>query len=143
VAINYRDADATEQLTAATKLLGAINVWFETLRTPNPEATFPLLARRGRYVLMAGRDARPEFPVGPFYVNDLRAMGFAMFNASPDEQRVCAEDINRYLKQGQLKPLIGARFSLADAAAAHQMQEDNTLAGAGTLSGKIVLRPGE
>lgn len=90
---------------------------------------------------MAGRDARPEFPVGPFYVNDLRAIGFAMFNASPEEQRECARQLNTLMAAGKLQGNVGAEFALADAAAAHQLQEDNTLHGAGTLSGKIVIRP--
>ena len=137
--INYRTEDVPQAIAKCIQQCGPINLWFETLRTPDPEATFPLLAKRGRYVLMAGRDARPEFPVGPFYVNDLRAIGFAMFNASADEQRVCAADINTLLSTGQLKPLIGATFPLDDAVASHALQEANTLSGAGTLSGKIVL----
>ena len=90
---------------------------------------------------MAGRDARPEFPVGPFYVKDLRAFGFAMFNASPAEQRVAAIELNTMLTDGCYKPLIGARLPLAEAAKAHQLQEDNTLNFAGTVTGKIVLKP--
>jgi NADPH:quinone reductase len=140
--IHYRQQDVFAELQHnILPVTGPIDVWFETLRTPNPDRTFPLLAKRGRYVLMAGRDARPEFPVGPFYVSDLRAIGFAMFNASADEQRSAAEELNRLLQNGQLKPLIGAEFALSATAAAHQLQEDNTLAGAGTLSGKIVLHP--
>ena len=90
---------------------------------------------------MAGRDARPEFPVGPFYVNDLRAIGFAMFNASAREQRLAADNLNSLMADAKLRPLIGKRYSLDDTAAAHQLQEENTLTGAGTLSGKIVLTP--
>ena len=41
------------------------------------------LAERGRIVLMAGRDARPAFPVGPFYVKECSLHGFVMFKASP------------------------------------------------------------
>lgn len=141
VALNYRTGQIADQIASAVSETGPINVWFETLRTPDPDVTIPLLAKRGRYVLMAGRDARPEFPVGPFYVNDLRAVGFAMFNASSDEQEQCAADINSFLADGRMKALIGARFSLADSAAAHQLQEDNTLNAAGTLTGKIVLHP--
>ena len=33
-------------------------------------------------VLIAGRQAQPTFPVGPFYVKDLSLFGFAMFNAT-------------------------------------------------------------
>jgi NADPH2:quinone reductase len=36
---------------------------------------------------------------------------------------------------------IGRTFPLAEAAAAHRLQEENTLQKAGTLTGKIVLVP--
>jgi NADPH:quinone reductase len=139
--INYREEDVATRLSKLVTEQQPINLWFETLRTPNPDATIPLLAKRGRYVLMAGRDARPEFPVGPFYVNDLRAIGFAMFNASAREQRLAADNLNSLMADAKLRPLIGKRYSLDDTAAAHQLQEENTLTGAGTLSGKIVLTP--
>ena len=54
-------------------------------------------------ILMAGRDARPPFPVGPFYVKGCHLYGFAMFNATPDELRTAAEDINRWLAAGKIK----------------------------------------
>lgn len=139
--INYREevfATAISKFVAENQ---PINLWFETLRTPDPDVTIPLLAKRGRYVLMAGRDARPEFPVGPFYVSDLRAIGFAMFNASAEEQRFAADHLNSLMADEKLRPLIGQTFSLDDTAAAHQLQEENTLTGAGTLTGKIVLTP--
>ena len=139
--INYRQEDIGAAVSKFVAENQPINLWFETLRTPTPDITIPLLAKRGRYVLMAGRDARPEFPVGPFYVNDLRAIGFAMFNASAEEQRVAADNLNSLMADGKLKPLIGQKFSLDDTAAAHQLQEENTLTGAGTLTGKIVLTP--
>jgi NADPH2:quinone reductase len=118
-----------------------VNVWWETMREPDFERAVPLLARRGRFVLMAGRDARPVFPVGPFYVKDCSLHGFAMFNATPNEQRLCAQDINQWLQDGKLKPRIDRVLPLSQAAAAHRLQEDNTLRKAGTLAGKIVLRP--
>lgn len=139
--INYRSEHVGDRLREIISATGAVNVWFETLRAPQPESTIPLLAKRGRYVLMAGRDARPEFPVGPFYVNDLRAVGFAMFNASAAEQREAASQLSALMSEGRLQALVGAEFSLPHAAAAHRLQEDNTLHGAGTLSGKIVLTP--
>jgi NADPH:quinone reductase-like Zn-dependent oxidoreductase len=56
-------------------------------------------------------------------------------------QRVAAIELNSMLANGRYKPLIGARLSLSDAAKAHQLQEDNTLNSAGSLTGKIVLKP--
>ena len=82
---------------------------------------------RGRIIVMAGRDARPPFPVGPFYVKDCSLHGFAMFNAPPEEQRMCAAEINRWMARGRLRPIIGKRMPLAQAAAAHRLQEENTL----------------
>ena len=64
-----------------------------------------------------------------------------MFNSSADEQRICADDINRWMDAGKLKPRIGRVMKLSEAAAAHKLQEENTLNKAGTLAGKIVLTP--
>jgi NADPH2:quinone reductase len=65
-----------------------------------------------------------------------------MFNASPAEQRECAQDINRWLSEKKLHVPIGRTFKFSEAAAAHRFLEENTLHKAGTLTGKIVLVPG-
>ena len=96
LAINYK----TEDVPARVKEFApdGINVWWETLREPDFDRTVSLLAPRGRMILMAGRDARPPFPVGPFYVKGCRLYGFAMFNATTDELRsAAADDVNRWL----------------------------------------------
>jgi NADPH2:quinone reductase len=138
-AINYKKED----VSARVKELApeGVHVWWETLREPNFDTTVPLLAARGRMILMAGRDARPQFPVGPFYVKGCHLHGFVMFNATPDEQRAAAEDINRWLVEGKLKPCIDRVMLLDQAAAAHRLQEENTVGKAGTLAGKIVIKP--
>jgi NADPH:quinone reductase len=141
LAVDYHAPDMDDRIRSFAESNGGIDVWFETLREPTFDRTVPMMARRGRIVLMAGRDARPEFPVGPFYVNDLRMAGFAMFNASPDEQRRCAEELNRIYSEEKFRPNIGKTFPLSEAAAAHKLQEDNTLEMQGTLAGKIVLTP--
>jgi NADPH:quinone reductase len=139
LAVNYR----TEDVDARIKEFApqGVNVWWETLRDPDFDRAVGHLAARGRMVLMAGREARPPFPVGPFYVKGCSLFGFAMFNATPDEQRAAALDINRWLIEEKLKANIDRILPLSDAAAAHRLQEDNTLHKAGTLAGKIVLKP--
>lgn len=139
--IEYRTQDVDERLAEILKSTGPIHLWFETLRTPALDRAIPLMAMRGRLIFMAGRDARPVFPLGPFYVKDLRAIGFAMFNASPDEQRMSALELNQLLADSRWCPRIGARFPLSESAAAHRLQEENTLHSADTLAGKIVLTP--
>ena len=99
------------------------------------------LALRGRMVLMAGRDARPAFPVGPFYVKDCSLVGFAMFNANAEEQRPSAEAINRWMSEGKLRAQIDRVLPLSATAEAHRLQEASTVQKTGALAGKIVLKP--
>ncbi len=139
LAINYKSDDVDGEIRKFAP--SGVNVWWETLREPDFDRSIGFLAKRGRMVLMAGREARPVFPVGPFYVKDCSLFGFAMFNATADEQRTAADAINRWLAEGQLKPRIDRVLPLSQAAAAHRLQEDNTLHKAGTLAGKIVLTP--
>ncbi len=137
LAINYKTEDVPARLREFSE--EGIDVWYETQREPDLETAIPLLRKRGRMILMAGRTAKPTLPLGSFYPRNCSLHGFAMFNATPDEQRRCADDINRWAESGQLKPIIGRVFPLAEAAQAHRLLEDNTLGNAGTLSGKVVI----
>jgi NADPH2:quinone reductase len=138
--LNYKTDDIAASVRGFAGGPG-VQVWYETQREPDLVRTVDLMGRRGRIVVMAGRQAQPVFPVGPFYVKDLSLFGFSVFNATPEEQRACAEDINRWLSEKRLHTSIGRTFSFADTAAAYRLLEDSTLNKAGTLTGKIVLTP--
>jgi NADPH2:quinone reductase len=138
--LNYKTDDVGAGIRDFTGGQG-VQVWYETQREPDFLRTLGLLARRGRMVVIAGRQAQPVFPVGSFYTRDLALYGFAMFNASPEEQRQCAADINRWLAEKKLHVAIGRTFPLAEAATAHCFLEENSLHKAGTLTGKVVLVP--
>jgi NADPH:quinone reductase len=133
----------TDDVDAAIRCFASegVDVWFETLRQQDFVRIVEHMPMRGRIVVMAGRDARPPFPTGPFYVKDCSLHGFAMFNATPDQQRMCAEDISRWMREGRLRANIGRVMPLSEAATAHRLQEENTLHAAGTLAGKIILVP--
>lgn len=137
VVVNYKTGDVDEALGR----FGEVDLWWESLRDPNLERAVEHLAFRGRIIVMAGRDARPAFPIGPFYVKDGRIFGFAMFNAPADEQRKCAAEINRWLARGKLRPQIARVMKLSEAAEAHKLQEASTIHKKGNLAGKIVLVP--
>jgi NADPH2:quinone reductase len=139
LAINYK----TQDVAAAVKAFApaGVNVWWETLREPDFDRTVSLLAPRGRMIIMAGREARPPFPVGPFYVKDCSLYGLAMFNASAREQRTAANAINRWLAEGKLRARIDRVLPLAQAAEAHRLQEESTINKSGALAGKLVLKP--
>jgi NADPH2:quinone reductase len=139
LAINYK----TQDVAAAVKAFApaGVNVWWETLREPDFDRTVSLLAPRGRMIIMAGREARPPFPVGPFYVKECSLYGLAMFNASAREQRTAANAINRWLAEGKLRARIDRVLPLAQAAEAHRLQEESTINKSGALAGKLVLKP--
>ncbi len=137
VVVNYRTGNVDEALNR----FGEVDVWWESLREANFERAVSHLALRGRIVVMAGRDAKPAFPVGPFYTRDARVYGFAMFNSPAEEQRKAAAEINRWLARGKLRPQIDRVMKLSEAAEAHKLQEASTTGKKSTLAGKIVLVP--
>ena len=141
VVVNYQTDDVAAAVMEATGGKG-VDVYYQTQPPADLDAVVGMTAAYGRVVVMAGRAERPAFPNGAFYVKGLSMYGFAMFNVPPDLQRRCADDINRWVHEGTLKPLIGKTFGLSEAAAAHRLQDDNSVGKAGTLMGKIVVLPG-
>jgi NADPH2:quinone reductase len=139
--INYKTDDLSARVKEITASCG-VDVWYETQPPSDFERTFALVAPAGRIILTAGRGAKPIFPNGAFYPKNLQLFGFAMFNVATDVQRRAAVDMNRWMSEGKLKSLIGARFPLSGAVDAHRLQEENTVGKKGTLTGKIVVLPG-
>ena len=137
LALNYKTDDVPGKLKEFAP--DGIDVWFETQREPNLEVAIPLLRKRGRMLVIAGRQAKPVLPLGSFYPRDCALLGFAMFNASPEEQGRSAKEIHRWVEAGKLRPQVGRTFPLADAAQAERFLEENALHGAGSLTGKVVL----
>jgi len=118
-----------------------VNVWWETLREPDFEKTFSLMSTNGRMIVMAGRDARPVFPVGLFYSKNCSVFGFMILNESGDDLRSAADDINGWMSAGKLKAQIDRVMPLSQTAEAHRLQEESTIKKTGALAGKIVLKP--
>jgi NADPH2:quinone reductase len=138
LALNYKSQDVAAAVREFAP--SGVHVWWETPREPNFETAIPLLTLRGRMIVMAGRDARPSFPVGPFYVKDCSLRGFAMFNAGPRAQRAAANDIITWLSEGKLKARIDRVLPLSQVAEAHRLQEESTVKNTGALAGKLVLK---
>jgi len=139
VVLDYRDPAILER--TRTVAPEGVHVYWETQREPDFDRAVATLAEGGRMVVMAGRDARPPFPVGPFYVKGCSLHGFVMFKATHAEQAAAAADINRWLAAGQLRIPIDRILPLARTAEAHALQEAATVSGSGTLAGKLVIEP--
>jgi NADPH:quinone reductase len=137
LALNYK----TDNIPAKLREFApeGVDIWYETQREPNLEISIPLLRKHGRLILMAGRTAKPSLPLGAFYPRNCAIFGFAMFNTTPEQQRRCATDMIRWLEEGLLNPLVGRTFPLSAAVEAERFLEENTVKGAGTLTGKVVI----
>ena len=134
-AVNYK----TEDVAAAIRDFApqGVDVYWDTTREPDFERSVPLLKHRGRIILMAGLNAHPPFPVGAFYTKDCSMHGFAITNATPEELRDVADQINRLLAAGALRAKVDRVLPLAEAAMAHRLFEEHQA----ELNGKIVLIP--
>ena len=137
IVINYHDSSIQD--VVATEAPDGVEVFWETRREPDFDSAVAMMAQRGRMVLMAGRDARPEFPVGPFYVKECSLHGFVMFKATPAEMRVAADDMNQWMSTEKLSANIAKTLTLDEVVAAHRLQEAATIGGDQSLAGKIVL----
>lgn len=130
--LDYKKDNFEEKVKAFSP--EGVNVFWDTSRHPNFDVSISLMAHRGRIVLMAGADARPEFPVGPFYRKELTMGGFVINYASALELRQCADLINVSLENGLLKGKVAEVLPMSEAAKSHTMMESNP-----DLWGKIVL----
>ncbi|WP_044300794.1 NADPH:quinone reductase [Rhodopirellula sallentina] len=135
--ILYKSQSIAEQVRQFSER--GVNVVWETRREPDFATAVEVMAERGRMVLMAGRDAQPPFPVGPFYVKECSLHGFVMFKATPFEMRSAADELSRMMASGKVKANIGASFPLSEAAQAHTLQESATLDQSDRLCGKIIV----
>ena len=88
-------------------------------------------------IVIAGRQAKPVCRCGRLSEGSA-LLGFAMFNASPAEQAVAA-DINKWVAEGKLRPVVGQMFPLDRGLSGGGFLEANTLHGAGILKKEVVL----
>jgi NADPH2:quinone reductase len=139
LAIDYNAENLEEQVREFAP--EGVDIYWEISREPDLDRGIGLLANWGRMILMAGREAKPSFPVGPFYSKSCSLLGLVLFAVSAEQQRASAVDINRFLESGQLRPRIDRVLPMAETLAAHRLQEQATIHGSGELFGKIVLEP--
>lgn len=130
--INYKTEKVDAALASAAP--NGIDIYWDTTREPNLEMAIPLLAKRGRVIMMAGHSAHPTVPVGPLYRKDCSLLGFSIFNASSDDLTSAAAMINLCLQLGKLKTKVAQVMPLSDTAKAHKMLETDK-----ALWGKLVL----
>lgn len=72
--INYKGEDVSPAIKKFAP--DGVNIWWGPLRQADFERAISHLSLNGRMIVIAGRDARTVFPVGPFYAKNCTVYGF-------------------------------------------------------------------
>jgi len=112
----------------------APDVVIEMLANVNLDRDLDVIAPRGRIIIIGNR-GRGEIDARKAMGKDATIRGLMVFNASREELHEAYAGIGAGLETGVLRPRIGRRIPLADAAQAH-----DAVMSPGAL-GKIVLIP--
>lgn len=106
----------------------------EMLANENLNEDLRIAAQRGRVVIVGSRGAINLDPRMTM-TKDLTVRGMSLFNMTDAERAAVHADLGKGFASGPLKPVIGLKFPLADAAKAHAAVM------ASGARGKIVLLP--
>ncbi|MGA5898981.1 NADPH:quinone reductase [Streptomyces venetus] len=123
--VDYRAGDQWERLRDAAP--DGIDLYTDTSGRNDLERAIPLLAPRGRVVVLAGAASRPALPAGAMYMKDASVVGFVISRARVPELAEAAEVINTLLAEGLLRPRRTETLPLAAAAEAHRRMERGEL----------------
>ncbi|HEY1912432.1 MAG TPA: NADPH:quinone reductase [Vicinamibacterales bacterium] len=132
-AISHRDADAAEQIMAATGGRG-VDVIIEMAANLNLDRDLTMLARFGRVVIV-GNKGRVEIDPRAAMGRDATILGMTLFNVDDNDRKEINSALVAGLANGSLNPVISRALPLAEAASAHAAVMEPG------AHGKIVLVP--
>ncbi len=138
-AINYREADFAEAVSAATGDRGA-DVVLDMIGAAYLPRNVKALARGGRLVIIAfmGGSKAAEFDLAPVMMKRLTITGSTMRPRTAAEKAAIAEALRQtawpLLEDGRCTPVIAALFALPEVAKAHALMESSR------HIGKIMLK---
>ncbi|WP_213450422.1 NADPH:quinone reductase [Rhizomonospora bruguierae] len=125
--VDYRDPEWARRVLEHSP--GGVDAYIDAAGRNDVAAAVPMLAKRGRIVVLAGLRTRPVLPVGELYLKDCSIHGFAISQATTAELADAARTINRLLAAGRLRPRKVAWLPLSEAAEAHRRAEAGELHG--------------
>jgi NADPH:quinone reductase len=138
--VNYRSDPMVERVMEFTKGRG-VDVVFDHILGPKFTDFLHVLADFGTLVFynihapMPERDVFAEMCAVSKKTPALRCFNIHTYDADPVRRRRLTREVIALLAAGKIKPRVGARLPLAEAAKAHQLLES------GSVLGKIVLHP--
>lgn len=128
--VNYKQADAIEQVRAAAGGPAAVDHVVEVNFGANIAMDLAVLARNG-VIGSYGSDSDPEpkFPYWAFTQKDATLRSALIYEAQQSSRDQAARDINALIKSGGLKHQIAQRFPLEQVVAAHEAMESGKTVG--------------
>jgi NADPH:quinone reductase len=112
-----------------------VNIILEMLANKNLANDLNVIARHGRIIVIGNRGSIEINPRGTM-AREADIRGVMLFGASQEEFEAMHAAIYAGLEAGTLRPVVGQKFSLADASKAHQAAMEH-----GGSYGKIILIP--
>jgi len=138
--VNYRTDSMVERVMAATGGRG-VDIAFDHIIGPKFPEFLDVLADFGTLVFynvhapMPERDVFAALCAASKKTPALRCFNIHTYDADPQRRRELTREVIALLAAGRIKPRVGARLPLAQAAEAHRLLES------GAVLGKIVLHP--
>ena len=112
-----------------------VNIILEMLANKNLANDLNVIARHGRVIVIGNRGSIEINPRGTM-ARECDIRGVMLFGASQEEFHAMHAAIFAGLEAGTLRPVVGQKFALAEAAKAHEA----VMSHSGT-QGKIILIP--
>ena len=116
-AFDHKSPDYTDELMKLTGGKG-VNIILEMLSNVNLGKDLTLLAKFGRVVVIGSR-GKVEINPRDTMSRDASILGMTLFNATEPEVQSVHRAIFAGLENGILRPIVGKKFSLGQAADAH------------------------
>jgi len=131
--LNHREKGYLDKIQGVTCGKG-VDVILEMLANVNLDHDLPLLAPKGRLVIIGSR-GRVEIDPRNAMMREATILGMTLYNATDKELASMHAAFVAGLEDGTLRPIVSREIPLAEAASAHHaVMESSTL-------GKIVLLP--
>ena len=122
--IDYKTESVADRVKAFTAGKGVDVIVDMDLSTTVELLGVGTLAPHGTLVSYGSNVAGPlPFPVDTLRLNSHKLLFLGVFRLTPEDRRAVIAGITQMLLAGALTPAVGARFGLADVAAAHEAVE--------------------
>jgi putative PIG3 family NAD(P)H quinone oxidoreductase len=144
IVINYREEDFVERVRAATDGAGA-DVILDIMGAAYLDRNIDALANDGRVVIIGMQGGvKADLNLGKLMGKRAGVIGTTLrarpVDGPSSKSEVVRETVDNVwpmVADGRVRPIIGAEFPIAEAAAAHELLDS------GDVSGKVLLRVGD